>query len=230
MDYPRFTPDGKTVSFTVDDWEARIYTLKLLDFATGKELASFPCPDKDVIMLGGEFSPDGSILMATMSPLKGGCATILFLEGKTLAERGRFACPRAPDGSCAVGSKFMPDGKSCLILDAAGTAHIWDLASQKEARSIEVGAPSGTMTFSRDGKTLAVAWAPERPAELKGVRNVDPRDLAQPRVTIVDLAGSRPPRTLIAPHGYQGGIAFSPNGKILAFGTSGGVRLFDLTR
>ena len=74
----------------------RIYTLKLLDFATGKELASFPCPDKDVIMLGGEFSPDGSILMATMSPLKGGWPTILFLEGKTLAERGRFACPCAP--------------------------------------------------------------------------------------------------------------------------------------
>ena len=94
MDYPRFTPDGKTVSFTVNDWEARVFTLKLLDFATGKESASFPCPEKGVIMLGGEFSPDGSILMATMSPLKGGCATILFLDGRTLAERGRLRARR----------------------------------------------------------------------------------------------------------------------------------------
>jgi hypothetical protein len=35
---------------------------------------------------------------------------------------------------------------------------------------------------------------------------------------------------LIAPHGYVGGLAFSPDGKKLAFGGAGAVHLFDLTK
>ncbi len=62
------------------------------------------------------------------------------------------------------------------------------------------------------------------------VREPDPQDYPQPRVTLYDLAGKNPPRTLVAPHGFVGGVAFSPDGKTLAFGTSGGVRLFDLTK
>jgi hypothetical protein len=44
-------------------------------------------------------------------------------------------------------------------------------------------------------------------------------------------AGRRkaPPRTLVARHGFVGGVAFSPDGRTLAFGSSGGVHLFDLT-
>jgi hypothetical protein len=49
-------------------------------------------------------------------------------------------------------------------------------------------------------------------------------------VSLVDLAGDAPPRVLIAPKGYVGGLAFSPNGKLLAFGGAGAVQLFDLTK
>jgi Tol biopolymer transport system component len=58
----------------------------------------------------------------------------------------------------------------------------------------------------------------------------DPQDLPQPRVSIIDIAGQAPTRILVAPHGFQGAIAFSPDGKTLAFGSTGAVRLFDLTK
>ena len=38
------------------------------------------------------------------------------------------------------------------------------------------------------------------------------------------------PRIWIAPHDYTGRLAFSPNGKTLAFGGAGAVHLFDLTK
>ncbi|OWK45459.1 hypothetical protein FRUB_01790 [Fimbriiglobus ruber] len=49
-------------------------------------------------------------------------------------------------------------------------------------------------------------------------------------MTLFDLSGARPPRTLIAPHGRVGTVAFSPDGKTLAFGSTGAVHLFDLTK
>jgi len=39
-----------------------------------------------------------------------------------------------------------------------------------------------------------------------------------------------PPRVLVAAHGYVGALAFSPDGKTLAFGGAGVVHLFDLTK
>jgi hypothetical protein len=44
------------------------------------------------------------------------------------------------------------------------------------------------------------------------------------------LAGNNPPRLLVAPHGFVGDLVFSPDGKTLAFGSSGAVHLFDLTK
>jgi hypothetical protein len=49
-------------------------------------------------------------------------------------------------------------------------------------------------------------------------------------VSLIDLAGDAPPRVLVAPHGYVGGLAFAPDGKTLAFGGGGAVHLFDLTK
>jgi hypothetical protein len=49
-------------------------------------------------------------------------------------------------------------------------------------------------------------------------------------VSLVDLAGDAPPRVLVAPKGYVGALAFSPDGKLLAFGGAGAVHLFDMTK
>jgi hypothetical protein len=90
--------------------------------------------------------------------------------------------------------------------------------------------PAWQSALSPDGKTLAVGWMPQADADLESAREPDPQDLPQPRVSLIDLAGNAAPQVLVAPHGYVGGLAFSPNGKLLAFGGAGAVHLFELRK
>jgi Tol biopolymer transport system component len=90
--------------------------------------------------------------------------------------------------------------------------------------------PGWRTAVSPDGRTLALAWQPKLDADVEEAREPDPRDLPQPRVSLLDLSGQSPPRVLVAPHGYTGGLAFSPDGKTLAFGGAGAVHLFNLTK
>lgn len=228
FDYPYFSPNGKTVLYYFTDPRAKVNELKLLDFGSGKELARFPCPLKDATMLGGGFSPDGSFVIADLRGPKGFPPAVLFLDAATLSERGRFTGEPDPEGRGWITCSFAPGSKTCVLVDTAGTAHVWDVAASKVVRTFAVGAQSWRSEFSPDGKTWAIAWAPK--SDQERVRDADPRDLPQPRITLFDLAGDKPPRTLIAPHGIHGTLAFSPDGKTLALGTTGGVRIFDLTR
>ncbi len=85
--------------------------------------------------------------------------------------------------------------------------------------------------LSPDGKTLAIGWMPKiENADELDAEAPDPSDLPHPRVLLIDLFGSTPPRELIAPRGYIGGLAFAPDGKTLAFGGCGAVHLFDLSK
>jgi WD40 repeat protein len=229
--YPSFSPDGKAVAITQHDFEAKRHVLKVLEFATGKELASLTNPDKESYLFAGEFSPDGSVLTATVSVVqKGPRPALLFLDAKTLAERGRFTGEAGPDGRGSIGGKFTPDGKSYVIIDPTGKAHVWDVAAAKVVRSFEVGNQSWNVAITPDGKTLAVGWMPKSDRDGERVRDPDPRDYPQPRVTLFDLSGVAAPRVLVAPHGFVGSLALSPDGKTLAFGGAGAVHLFDLSK
>jgi hypothetical protein len=62
-------------------------------------------------------------------------------------------------------------------------------------------------------------------------REPDPRELPQPRVYMFDLTkAAAEPEIMVCPHGNRGGLAFSPDGKMLAVGSAGATHLFDLAR
>jgi WD40 repeat protein len=221
---PSFSPDGKTVVDTNDEFKKSAVTL--LDLATGKQLAKLDSPDKGRHFFWAIFRPDGMVVAVSLAGKKA-TPEVWFLDGKFLEVRGRLVGKAGADWRAQ--GLFTPDGKRYVALDEAGNLFLWDVDGKRLERTLSLGKQSmQRLAISPDGKTLAVGWMPEFDRE--GRRDIDPADVPQPRVTLVNLAGTAPPRVLIAPHGFVWGLAFSPDGKTLAFGSSGAVHLFDLTR
>ncbi|HSQ55694.1 MAG TPA: WD40 repeat domain-containing protein, partial [Gemmata sp.] len=230
--HPCFGPDGKVFALRALVLTAAVNTsaIQMFDTATGKVLARLDCPEKERYFSVPEFSPDGSVLAFGLGGKKGGPREVWFRDAKTLEDRGQFLADGSADGIGFGGADFTPDGKYYVILGVKDKIVLWEVSRQKVAREFAIDANVWRFAVSRDCHTLAVPWVPRAKLDGEAVSSPDPRDYPQPRITLFDLAGKAPPRSLIAPHGFVGAVAFSPDGKTLAFGTSGGVRLFDLTK
>ena len=227
--HPVFFPDGKKALVGLHGAD-RESLVKLLELPSGKELAAFVCPEKERHFTVGSVAADGSVVAIMLGGKTGAPAEVWFRDGTTLADRGKLITRGDPEGHGWGHGLFTPDGKHFVMLDGVANVHVWDVAGQKVERILPTGGDrSGwKLAFSPDGKTLAVGWIP-RSAEEK-TDEPDPLDMPQPRVSLIDLTGKTPPRILIAPHGYVGGLAFSPDGQTLAFGSGGAVHLFQLSK
>ena len=227
---PVFAPDGKTLAVEDRGYESKTSNVRLLALATFKELARLDSPEKDRHFSLGSVSSDGAVLAVSLGGRKGAPREVWFRDAKTLADRGRFVADGNPDRYGWGAGAFTPDGSRYVILGAKGRVAVWNVGEKKVERTFELESEAWQLAVSPDGKTLAVPWTPKSDLRESGVRDPDPQDYPQPRVTLFDLVGKAPPRTLVGRHGFTGGVAFRPDGKALAFGSSGGVHLFDLTK
>jgi WD40 repeat protein len=230
---PVFAPDGKTAVVSPNDFDAKTSSVKLLDLATGKELAKVTCPEKGRHFSVRQVSPDGAVVAVSLGGKKVAPLEVWFLDARTLEVRGKLVGKGDAEGYGWGSGRFTPDGKRYVALDGVGNALVWDVAGQKRERTLSLGGdrPVWQLAVSPDGKTLAAGWSPKADPELEAASEPDPWDLPQPRVSLIDLNGKSPPRVLVAPHGYStGALAFSPDGKTLAFGGAGAVHLFDLRK
>jgi WD40 repeat protein len=184
-------PDGKQAAFVY--WEKPVEvrdtkTFKLLHtIGAGRKLISFAfSPNRDMVAYC-ENSHD---------------AEILNLRTKRTT--------RLPTGNHQPGPAFSPDGKLVATGGYGDAARIWDAATGKLIRSLDVGPTKGglTVVFSPNGKVLAV-----------GHRNSTTR--------LFDVATGNLLVTL--PEQMTQGLSFHPDGKTLAVAyVNGSVRLWEV--
>jgi WD40 repeat protein len=224
-----FSPDGRRLAVAQYAGGKQTSRLVVWDVATSRVVLDLKPTAAGRTFSGPAFSPDGKTLAIQDSPGRNDWPTTLRLyDVETRTERASFD---SSGNHPFMYPTFSPDGRRLALTDFGGNLTVWDAAARKiEHRTPVPGLATGVrMAFSPDGTRLAV---PTRPKFREGDlgRDPDPADLPQPRVLLFDLAGGGDPEGVVCPHGYGGGPVFSPDGKTLAVGGTGGVHLFDLSR
>ncbi|MCX7701461.1 MAG: WD40 repeat domain-containing protein [Gemmataceae bacterium] len=230
---PNLSADGRRAVIADTNFETKSTVLKITTFPERKVLMEkkYDAVDGQLLKVVG-FSPDGKILVCELGAKKGAKPTILFLDSETLAEQARWTGATHDELNGWVGGRFTPDGTRFLVTDGQGVLHVWNVAAKRVERTVAVGEQFISQSaISPSGRWLALAWMPKLDPSVADSSEPDPEDLPQPRITLVNLDDAKAkPITLIAPQGYVGSLTFRPDGKQLAFGSAGGVHLFDLTK
>jgi len=225
-----FSPDSRLLALCQNDLrEPMAGVLKLLD-AAGTELAELATVKREVVSLP-KFSPDGTRLVVQQSKNRVNQPAVLrVFDVQTRKELAAFQS----DGDVAFAEYgFAPGGERIAATDFDnGRVRVWDVTTGKTvfdrliSRDVRFEHPA----FFPDGRRLAVLGQPKwNPAEFSP--EPDPRELPQPRVYLFDVTKpTAEPEIIMCPYGWLGGLALSPDGKLLAVGGAGATHLFDLAR
>lgn len=224
-----FSPDGKTLASSAE-------AICLWDAATGRALLRIGDGYGPIA-----FSPDGKTL-ASAGPVNTAC----LWDVGTGREVGRLDWPDS-SSSYSKALAFSPDGKT-LAGKCFHTVRLWSVPAAGQPRLLDVpgnaaeAEGASTLAFSPDGKTLASAqpgdgtvrlWDADTGEERRTVKGVGSAAVAwSPDGTLVASAGSpvclwcpatgEVLRHLGPPAESFSGVAFSPDGRLVAGGTTAG--------
>jgi WD40 repeat protein len=125
---------------------------------------------------------------------------------------------------------FSSDGRKLAVTDYGDHLHVFDIdqATVVRKRAFKGMGFGLRVAFSPDGTRLAV------PARVKTdgerTRDPDPLDFPQPRLFLLDLTSKDEPEECVLPHGWAGGVTFSPDGKVVVVGGAGALHVLDVTK
>jgi WD40 repeat protein/serine/threonine protein kinase len=184
------SPDGRLLA-VAGQRRGPLYSLKLFDANTGKELSN-PFPRLDTSISAMVFSPDGEKLAVTFTNPDPPFGAVWEVKtGKTvLAIEGHK--------SFAQDIRFSPDGRRLATVSQDGRLQLWDLARKKRMYLVEAH-PGGcnTLAFHPDSDRLASGGQ-------------------DGRVKIWNVSSGRCLSALAGHTGAVGQVAWSPDGRRLA--------------
>jgi WD40 repeat protein len=196
-----FSPDGTTLATASDDT-----TVRLWDTADGREIATLAGHKDKVLCVA--FSPDGRTLASG-----GSDNTIKLWDVVTRRERTTL---KGHNGAVRRVA-FSSDGRTLASASVDGTVKLWDPTMERDAPLLRQKHWIGAITFSPDGKTLAVGGQ----AMVRG-RDVWP-------VQLWEVATHRRIASLWGHQSFVRVVGFSPDGSLLASSSMDRtVRLWDM--
>jgi WD40 repeat protein len=196
------TPDGRHLISSSQD-----YTIRMWDFASGKELRRMNC-----YASGISLSPDGRTLAAA-------AGEVLLWDIQTGGELRRFGRTAGPLPRAVA---YAPDGKTLAVVNGSQVS-LWDPTAGKEQRRVkDLLRAVNAVAYSPDSKTLVTAGGggEQDGAFVKNfLAEVKTWEVATGRVRLACKGHSM----------WANGAAFSPDGRTLA--SAGGdfsTRLWDV--
>jgi WD40 repeat protein len=231
-----FSPDGKTLASA-----SRDATIKLWDVATGRNTATLKGHSDAVSSVA--FSPDGKTLAS------GSWDKAIKLWDVATGRNAATFSGHAEDVDSVA---FNPAGKTLASLSWK-TIELWDVASGKNTITFDGDFyRAESVAFSPDGKTLASGSDEGRVRLWEVTTGKIAATFVDAESPVVCSVAFSPDGKTLASVGYCGGrlklwnvttgkdttldpdligghcVAFSPDGKAVAFGRSGTVELWDV--
>lgn len=238
-----FMPDGRSYTSTLRQNDTNHdRAMKMIDVATGREKWSIPIAGKSTSVSVHAISQDGQILFGGLdiyaNPQKWDKyrSWMKWWDAATGREIASFEDEK---NGGFMGYRCSPDRQTLAVLNRRGDTRklfLYSITERRLLRTIVLGEKAegqgivaSGLTFHPDGKWLAVIVRsyPEKEANNN---DLDPRDVPQPRILLIEAATGAIHETLIAPQSFASAACFSPDGRTLATDGHGRVLLWDMAK